>query len=141
MSNFREALYVFTERLYKYRAFVAEETFTKLHSFKRRLQDFCIDYDAATRYLDKSPFLEWQGNIKLDNTPGPMTLGKKQHEVIVERHQDIRARAESDWEKVDELYMDITKQIKAQLESYLPTSLQSTGDKIRNAEPKASNGQ
>ncbi len=104
--GFGEPLYVLTERLYKYRAFVPEEVFDSLHRFKRCLQDAAVILNRFDRPVG------YEGQM-------PEDFSRRDREVYRQRYAESIDELEALYEKVDKLYPKITEAVRAHMESIL----------------------
>lgn len=104
--DFGEPLYVLTEQLYKYRAFVPEEVFDSLHRFKRCLQDATVILNRLGRPVER------EGQMRED-------FGQRDREVFRQRYAESIGELEALYEKVDKLYPQITEAVKSHMESVL----------------------
>ncbi len=100
LKAFDPALYLLTENLYKYRAFVDESVFNMLHRFKRKLQDASVLVDRITRPPERLSL-------------GQETMDEHTYNTSIERLASFYSEA-------DRLYAEITGSIKAALEKHLP---------------------
>jgi len=105
-----ESLYHLTENLYQYRAFIDEETFTMLHQYKRRLQDARVIYDRV-----------WF----LDHTAPRDSDGQRY------RNREAIDQLERAFPEVDELYREITKRVRDNMESKMQLHSPETADSTR----------
>lgn len=94
--SFGEELYLLTENLYKYRAYLNEDVFQDLHAFKRNLQDAEVLFDRINRALPSG-----------------------QEKLFEERVRDSIQRLEGCYLEIEKFWPDITKKIKAQMRSVL----------------------
>lgn len=99
---FESALYLLTENLYKYRAFVEEDVFDKLHQFKRNLQDASVVVDRLTRPKE--------GQIRHYS-------GRNPAEDAAEIYVTLTSKLRGLYEDSDKLYQEVTTSIKANINS------------------------
>jgi hypothetical protein len=100
---FESALYLLTENLYKYRAFVEEEVFDKLHQLKRNLQDASVVVDRLTRPKEGQSIRHYSGRDPAEDAA----------EIYVTLISKLRVL----YEDSDKLYHEITTSIKENLNS------------------------
>jgi hypothetical protein len=98
---FESALYLLTENLYKYRAFVEEDVFDKLHQFKRNLQDASVVVDRLTRPKEGQSSRPYAGHDPAEDVV----------EIYVALINKLRAL----YEDSDKLYHEVTTSIKEDL--------------------------
>lgn len=102
IKAFESALYLLTENLYKYRAFVEEDVFDKLHQLKRNLQDASVVVDRLTRPKE--------GQVRHYS-------GRDPAEDAVEIYVALITKLRALYEDSDKLYHEITAAIKGNLDS------------------------
>jgi hypothetical protein len=103
-------VYTLTENLYRYRAFIDNDAFEKLHRLKRLGQDVVALQNRMTRPLD---VLNIQSGKNPKSVIDAMQVDerlktKDAHELLVPIQQEV-----------EQLYTEITRIIKAKLQSHL----------------------
>jgi hypothetical protein len=99
-----QELYFLTENLYKYRAYIDDDTFNNLHRYKRILQDAKILLNSITRpdypidYSNRAESVNIERNRYLSSLPELKTILKEVedlHGVInkqIKKHLEIKLR-------------------------------------------------
>jgi hypothetical protein len=98
VATFRDGLFVFTENLYKYRAFLDDSIWKDIHQFKRRLQDAALVLEQLTRPEERKRDVEPDNHSRA--TSMKLLIG------------ELEAR----FRDSDELYEKITRAIRNSLQ-------------------------
>jgi len=110
VSQFGEELYILTERLYKYRAYLDEDVFQSLHKVKRNLQDAEVMFNKLNRMIaPDAPSLSQQWSEQ----------GKAEFN---QRCEDAIPILDSLFTEIDVLYPQITESVKDKMKSVLSRS-------------------
>ena len=104
-------LYFLTENLYKYRAFIDQETFDELHRFKRLLQDAKIILNRSTRPINYP-----EGDMDFDERQKILEEEKK---MFLSRVHESYEPLKEIFTEVDSLYLEITKSVHQHVEKIL----------------------
>jgi len=102
-----EELYLLTENLYKYRAFIDEGTFWMLHRYKRILQDAQVLLDRLDRppeRKDVKNFSDWEIEYR---------------KAVMARYEESIDQLEGIYREIDNLYPRITESVKRHVEGVL----------------------
>lgn len=110
-----EELYLLTENLFKYRAFIDEESYQLIHRFKRLLQDAQVIFDRiGGRALDIEQEEKWSGSI---DDFEEKELRKRDRYMVLFRESENRLK--EIYNEVDELYPKITSSVQNHIEAIL----------------------
>jgi AAA+ ATPase superfamily predicted ATPase len=105
-----DELYLLTENLYKYRAFIDEESFQMLHRYKRLLQDAQVLFNRMDRPLSES--------IR-DNNKDLESLIARANKDFITRYEESIENLKMIYHEIDELYPRITTCIKKHIGTFL----------------------
>ena len=107
-----EELYLLTQNLYTYRAFIDESSFEMLHRYKRVLQDAKVLLNRITRfeYPEEPETLPEISRVR--NWEAVQQAQKTRYQECTEELNSIYA-------EVDDLYFRITKSIKEHIGAVL----------------------
>ncbi len=105
-----EELYLLTQNLYKYRAFIDEDIFNMLHRYKRILQDAQVLLDR----MDRPP--------EVKDIEGPSELKSEYRSGVMAKYEESIDQLERIYHEVDELYPRIKESVKRHIESVLKKS-------------------
>ena len=101
-----QELYLLTENLYKYRAYIDEETFEMLHQYKRTLQDVQVLFNRITRPPEIET-MDWKER-------------REAHEKsALEAYQESKIQIEATYQEIEKSYNEITHRIKSHIESVI----------------------
>lgn len=102
-----EELYLLTENLYKYRAFIDERTFQMLHRYKRLLQDAQVIFNRITRPPNSPPI----GNSR-DHFEELSRMRFSLYQESAEHLGEV-------YSAVDKLYPQITQNVQEHIQTVL----------------------
>jgi hypothetical protein len=109
-----QALYLLTENLYKYRAFIDEETFEMLHRYKRLLQDAKVLLNRSTRPPQSIETKEVEGQEEDFEA-----RWEQESKARLALYEEARECLQEIYQEIDSLYAQITENVKSHIEEIL----------------------
>lgn len=109
-----QELYLLTENLYKYRAFIDEETFEMLHRYKRLLQDAKVLLNRSTRppqSIETEEVESQKENLE--------ARWEQESKARLALYEEARGRLQGIYQEIDSLYVQITENVKSHIEEIL----------------------
>jgi len=119
-----EELYLLTENLYKYRAFIDEESFQMLHRYKRLLQDAQVLFNRLDRPPNNvSEIIKELKKPTSDNRedfePRIADAFRKSRNHFITCYEESIENLKMIYHEIDELYPRITTRIKKHIGTFL----------------------